>query len=221
MLGSSYPDNRKLILLGGGFVALVVVVAVVLWCIDGGVAGARKLAKSADPQERHKAVERLRGRSSDAARQTLRLLSRDPDRWVAVRAIRALGENHSEANRRALVAMVTDRDLSARARGEAAATLGSFKDADPTVLAQALTSDPNAEARAGAAKGLLRMRNPKAIPELVQALEDRDPRVRIWAITAIHKMIARRFPYNAKLPPARQRQEIERIKAYLRRCGVL
>ncbi len=208
-------------LLGGGFAALVVAVTAVLWLVHGAGGGASDLAKSADPEERHKAVERLRGRSSEAARRTLRLLSRDPDRWVAVRAIRALGEDRSEANRRALTEMVTDRDLSARARGEAAATLGSFKDADPTVLTQALTSDPNAEARAGAAKGLVRMRNPKAIPELVRALEDRDPRVRIWAITAIHKMIARRFPYDAKLPPERQRGEIERIKAYLRRCGVL
>ena len=65
------------------------------------------------------------------------------------------------------------------------------------------------------------MRNPKAIPELVAALEDPDERVRIWAITAIHKMIARRFPYDAKLPPERQRHEIDRIKDYLRRCGAL
>lgn len=201
--------------------ALVAAVTVLLWLLDAGGEGASDLAKSADPRDRQQAVERLRGRGSDAARRTLRLLSRDPDKWVAVRAIRALGEDRSEANRKALAEMAADRGLSGRARGEAAATLGNFKDADTAVLTQMLAGDPNAEARAGAAKGLVRMRNPKAIPELVAALEDPDERVRIWAITAIHKMIARRFPYDAKLPPERQRHEIDRIKDYLRRCGAL
>jgi len=214
-------DRNRIVLLVTGFSVLVAAVTGLAWILNDPDAGAVDLATSTDAEDRHKAVERLRGRGSDAARRTLRLLSRDPDKWVAIRAVRALGQDRSRAGRETLAEIIRDGDLAAPTRGEAAATLGTLPDADSGILTEALVRDPKPEVRAGAAKGLLRMRNPKTLPQLVRALEDRDERVRIWAITAIHKMIARRFPYNAKLPPGRQRNEIRRIQAYLRRCGAL
>jgi HEAT repeat protein len=217
----SSPKNGKLIAVAAGAAGLIAVVALLLWYLDSRDGSARMLAQSSDPAERKQAVERLRGRKSSAARKTLALLSRDTDKWVAIKAVRTLGEDGSEDSRRTLEQIVRDRNLKAGARGEAAAALGRYKNADPKVLTQALIGDPNGQARAGAAKGLMRMRKPETLPELVQALEDPDAKVRIWAITAIHKMIARRFPYDARKPPQTQQREIQRIRDYLKSCGVL
>jgi hypothetical protein len=223
MAPSSYPnsESKKLVGVAIGFVAAIAVVAGLLWYLHSRDGAAQELAGSSDPNDRGRAAERLRGRRSDAALRTLRSLSKDKDKWVAIKAVRAIGDDRSAYARDALVEILQDKEANASARGEAASTLGKFKDADPQVLTHALTSDPAPEARAGAAKGLRRMRKPETIPQLVQALEDGDPRVRTWAITAIHKMIARRFPYDARKSPQAQRQEINRIKAYLRSVRAL
>jgi len=217
----SISKNSKLLGLAAGFAIFVLAVTVLLWYVAQGVGAAEDLAGSSDPNERKQAVERLRGKKGGAARRVLSALSKDTDKWVAIRAVRTLSENRSPDSRDLLQKIVQDQSYNPSARGEAAAELGKYKDVDPAVLTQALIGDTNAETRAGAAKGLTRLRKPETLPELVKALEDKDARVRIWAITGIHKMIARRFPYDARKPPHTQRQEILRIRQYLKRCNVL
>ena len=94
------------------------------------------------------------------------------------------------------------------ARGAAAAALGECPEVDVRVLTRAMLSDSDAQARAGAAKGLARRRDKATLPQLVQALEDPDPRVRLWAITAIRRITAFHFKYDAARAPEQQRDEI-------------
>ena len=57
--------------------------------------------------------------------------------------------------------------------------------------------------------------------KLVKALEDEDRWVRVWAINAIRKLVRPHFAFDARLPPGTQRERIEEIRDYLRRCGAL
>jgi len=221
MIDWRHPKDPKLLIFVGVFALVVLIVGAGGYWLHTGLGSAGKLADSADPEDRIRAAAQLASKDSPAARKALRRLSRDSNRYVAIRAVWTIGERRTRASRDLLGEIARDRGAHSAARHEAAAALGKFKDADPGILTELLTVEADAEVRAGAAKGLLRMRNPKTLPELVRALEDPDRRVRLWAITAIHKMIARRFPYDAKLPPDKQRHEIERIKAYLRKAGVL
>lgn len=213
----SLPEGsrKKLLAVGGAAALLIAVVAAVLWHFVAGLSESQGLAGSADAADRIKAAERLDGKDGEAAQRLLRGLANDRDQTVARRAVRSI------TSRRLLEDIARDTKLGGAARGEAAAALGKFADTDPTILTGLLTADPNAQARAGAAMGLARLRNVKTLPSLSQALEDGDPEVRLWAVTAIHKMILRRFPYDAKLPPAQQREVIQRIRDYLRTCGML
>ncbi|MCD6303856.1 MAG: HEAT repeat domain-containing protein [Planctomycetes bacterium] len=212
------PDSRKPVIAAAAILAALGIVAAAAWYFATDLSSARRLAASADARDRLRAIDRLKGQS--AARKTLELLSRDPDKWVAVKAVRALADQAGERTRRCLVRILQDKRIDPRARGEAATMLGRDKLADDDILARALAA-PEPQVRAGAAKGLAERRDPNTIPQLVAALEDPSTEVRRWAITAIHKMIARRFPYDARKSPASQREVIERIKAYLKRCGVL
>lgn len=212
--------NNKLLTVVVCFVVFVALVTVVFWYIDSRGGDALALADSAKRDDRLKAADKLAKKSSTAARRALAKLAKDRDKWVAIRAIRSLGSRRDGGTQEVLGEIVRDKKIRGRLRGEAAAELGVFQDSAP-ILVDALVTEKDPEVRAGAAKGLSRMRDPKTIPQLVRALEDRDHRVRLWAITAIHKMIARRFGYNARMSPESQRKEIERIKAYLRKCGAL
>ena len=208
-------------MVAAGFAALAAAAGAVLWYVDHLDASAVAMARSSDPRKRMRAAERLAGRTGDPAVRTLRRLAGDRDKWVARQAVRALAEAPGRRGLEVLTEIVKDRKLPGDARGEAAANLGRLRGADPAVLTAALAGDADAAARAGAAKGLMRMRDPATMPQLVDALADGDARVRTWAITAIHRMIVRRFGYDARKPPRTQRLQIERIRQYLRRCGAL
>ena len=214
------PERSKTawVVAGVIFVAAILVIA---WHAGAFGDSTSALARSADPNDRRAAIEQLRKSGSSAASKTLSSLASDSDPWTARYAVRALGDHQNVKNRDLLTRMVTDKGLSKAARSEAAATLGKFKDADPAVLTRALVDDQDAEVRAGAAKGLARLEMPKTIPQLSKALEDPSPEVRLWAITAIHRMIVRTYPYDARKPPETQQEVIERIRKYLKQCGVL
>ena len=96
--------------------------------------------------------------------------------------------------------------------------IGAYPKLSPAPLRKILASkkeDP--QMRAGAARGLARRRDKTALKELVEALEDPDARVRLWAITAIGRTTAFRFKFDAFAPPAKQQNEIRFIKDTLRR----
>lgn len=202
-----------------GLAAVVAAGALGAYCLRDGVS-AEELARSDDPQERAVAAERL-GASGSEAERILRKLANDPDDWVAVKAIRSLGRQRDDERQNLLARMVYDKSLSARGRGEAAAVLGIFPQTDPKVLTVPLRTDPDAKVRRGAARGLLKLQKPDTLEELVAALEDPDPAVRGYANAAIHGMIVKFFPFDPQKPPSSQRQTIERIKNYLRECGIL
>lgn len=202
-----------------GLLVLAGAIALVSY-LTGPGRGADRLASSGDPQERLKAVEASGGDRSEAASERLSQLSRDSDLRVARGAVRALADNRTDRNRELLMEIMEDKSRRGRVRGEAAATLGEYEGTDFRVLTNALR-DPDKDARAGAAKGLVRLRKPEAVPELYRALSDPDPEVRMWAISAINKVVVIRFNYDAGKPPGSQVKQIEYIGQLLRQRGLL
>jgi HEAT repeat protein len=229
MAATTNPKNSKLLAFSTGFLVLVAAVALVLWLVDSRTGNVEKLSGSAKAVDRMEAVDKAGKSSSGGASKALEKLSRDRDENVAVRAIWALGDSPGDRNRDALRRIVTDKSVRPRVRGEAAAALGKHEDAGSAILKDTLVGDGDPQVRAGAAKGLSRVAGRQKtvegaksiIPQLSRALEDPDPNVRAWAITAIHKLIVRRFQYSATASPETQQEQIEAIRKYLRGRGVL
>ena len=214
------PERNKTAWIVAGVVGLATLVTLV-WQLGIFGDSTDALAASTSREDRQKAIRKLAESGSSDAAEKLTKLASHSDPWTARYAVRAMGDRPSDENRRALTGILANREISAAARSEAAATLGKFKQADPVVLVRSLTADESPEVRAGAAKGLARLEKPSTIPQLSAALEDPSPQVRMWAITAIHKMIVRRYPYDPAKPPQQQQEVIGRIREYLRKCGVL
>jgi len=181
------------------------------------------LASSADPADRQAAVERLSERGTESSARLLSALAADRDPETARLAVRGLGQVQTQANLDALTRILDNNKLSKNARAEAGFTIGKFKAADPKVLTERLSveREPDPVVRAGVAKGLARMEMPSTIPQLSAALEDPNPEVRRWAISAIHRMVIRTFPYDADKPPQDQQAVIQKIREYLRKVKVL
>jgi hypothetical protein len=133
------------------------------WVYDRRGGSALRRASSSDAAERMDAAAELAGKAGDAAREQLVALVRDRSAGVALCAIRSLGSRQTSANRDALTTLLSDGQLAPERLAEAAATLGKFKSADPKPLVTKLNGHKDARVRAGAAKGLSRLRNPKAI----------------------------------------------------------
>lgn len=215
--GMSRPRATRVAAIVLGLVGMTVLV----WWIASSGEPSDSQMNSTNAQERIAAIAALGKSGSTSASEKLARLASHSDTTTVRYAVRALGENDSEGNRKALTGILTDTKMSAAARSEAASMLGKFKESDAALLTRTLAADESPEVRAGAAKGLARLEMPSTIPQLSAALEDPSPEVRLWAITAIHRMIGRRFPYNATKPPETQKTVIEEIRAYLRRCKVL
>jgi HEAT repeat protein len=220
---SGRPDGarRRLSTYAIGTAVVIAAVTGLLWYLSDRGDEATRLAASADRNDRLEAIHRLRRRGGPAAREALLRLARDDDTRVAVAATWAIGAMDESACRDLLAGILADTSFAAEVRAEAAAAYGKRPGAEPGVLTRALSTDPDPQARTGAAKGLLLLKEPKTIPALVEALEDGDAEVRRWALQAIHSMVVPRFSFRPELPPERQRDRIEAIKAGLRKCGVL
>lgn len=196
-----------------GIVALVLVLtAIVAVCWPGGAD-----PNSPDPRVRLQAIAKLSGQTDDKSVNTLVTLTRDPKPHVAIAAVKAIGAA-PKSSHVPLQKILTQTSNSSPVRAEAVAALGKCPKANVKieVLTKILTSDPDPEVRAGAARGLSRRRDKVAIKELVDALEDPDARVRLWAITAIGRTTALRFDYDASLEPEKQQKQIRSIKDTLR-----
>lgn len=205
--------GKRVIILGVIAAALAVVAVVIYRPANRGD------ANSSDPDDRLAAVLNLTGQTGEGAAGTLRRLSRDVEPRVAVAAVRAIAADKHDRNRQVLSEIVAKAERGA-VRGAAAAELGGFPQTDARILIDVLAGDPSSEARAGAAKGLSRLRKGDAMDQLVKSLEDPDRRVRLWAVTALSRITALRFIYYADRDPASQQQNIARIKQQLRqRCG--
>ena len=205
--------GKRVIILGVVAAALAAAAVVVYW------PGSRGDANSSDPEQRLAAALNLTGRADEESVRTLRRLSSDVEPRVAVAAVRAIAADKREQSRQFLSEILATAERGA-VRGAAAAELGGFPQTDAGTLIGVLAGDASAEARAGAAKGLARLRKGEAMDELVEALDDPDRRVRLWAIAALSRITALRFVFHADKDPPSQQQNIERIKQQLRqRCG--
>lgn len=203
-----------------GFVVAAAVVGGLCWAFGSGQ-GALDLAGSPNRTDRLKAIDQLRQRTDSAARTALVRLTADEDWRVAATAAWALGESRDAGCADTLLEIVHDQGRDRRVRAKAAGAIGRLKGVDPNALTEILLGDADAGVRAGAAKGLIHLRDPKTVASLVRALDDRDAEVRRWAMAAIHSMTVRRFPFDPQAPSERRREVVEQIKAYLREAGVL
>ena len=214
------PERSKTAwMIAAAILALAGIVAA--WQVGAFGTSAATLARSANPEDRQAAIAALARTRSQAASQMLTTLAADKDPATAILAVRALGDQQAPENQDVLKRIIADKGLPKLIRSEAAYTMGTFKDADPAVLTSTLATDADPEVRAGAAKGLAKLEMPSTIPQLSAALEDPSPEVRRWAITAIHRMVVRTFPYDATKPPETQQDVIKRIRDYLKQCKVL
>ncbi len=210
--------NRKVILLLAGLGLLLIMAVGWMVLAPDPIAGD---PTSSDPTQRMAAASSLGEREDQDAVETLIILATDRNDQVAVRAVRSLGRQKTQLSREALENLLGSAE-KARVRGAAAAELGRYEDLDPSVLTNVL-SDTQAEPeiRAGAAKGLSRLKDRDAVPQLFRALSDPDPKVRLWASTALGKITGRRYMYYADKPPSQQREVIEAIERSLKRLGYL
>lgn len=173
---------------------------------------------SPDVDERLEAVAELVGRTDEASLRTLGQLVRDPVPRVALAAVRAIGAGRGKLNKQALRKILAEND-SGVLRGAAAEALGRFKDTDFRLLTDVLNKAESPAARAGAARGLERLRNPASADRLADALSDPDARVRRSAYVALGRITAQYFVFDAAAPPPTQAENITAIRRALARRG--
>jgi HEAT repeat protein len=191
------------------------------WCLGGvGKPDPDKLAQSSEAPNRVQSVEILRTRSDEETGQKLFRMTGDKDTRVAMAAVWALTQRRRPEERKLVEQVLADTQRHSRVRAEAATGMGLFKQtsadqqASSVILVQALSSEKDARVRAGAAKGLMALRDLTSVAALAKALEDPDEHVRNWAIGALNKMMVRRFPYDPKVAPEDQRKVIAEIQHY-------
>jgi len=175
------------------------------------------LARSSDPADRLEAVRLLQDRRSPDGRETLNhLLTSDDDLKVAVNAARALGADPSDDARRLLASAAADH-ANDTVRGVAMGQLGRFEATDPSILVEALRSDPAQAVRSGAAEGLGHLADPAAMPALLDALDDPVLGVRVRAFAAIRKIADVTDGYHPGAPPPERARAIAALRAELAR----
>jgi len=209
--------KQSIVILAAGLVVVLALAAALgYWYGYGGRAA--RLAESTDPQQRRQAIRELRGKSNALALRVLRRLADDGDAGVAVQAVQALGE---AGDGEALLA-VLKAGPTGTVRGEAAAALGLCKGTDVDLLGKALRDDPAPEARAGAAKGLARLRDVASLKYLVDALKtDGDPRVLTLCLLAVQKTIVVRFRYDVNADANTRARQAAAIETMLRQKKLL
>lgn len=204
-----------------GFVAITAVATALSWYFGGLGGDALRLAESADRTDRLKAVDMLRHRTDQAALDALFRLCSDGDLRVAVTAVWAIGEIRTQRSGELLARVLCDKGRHGRIRGEAAESLGRFKDIDPAVLTDALARDGDWRVRAGAARGLRHLRKVKTMGSLFRALSDSRQEVRREVIQTMNTMMVRRFGYHPELPADKQPRVMGEIEAHLKQANVL
>lgn len=168
-------------------------------------------------------IDEVRREGSPAESQVLVPLTQHPDAGVARAAMDALAEIDPDTARPVLERQLRQSQTAQR-RAAAAAALGRVKAGNPATLVTTLTSERDSEVRAAAARGLARYSGPErreALPALVAALRDPDPKVRRWAIRGIHRVSVQRFFFEPNKPPGEQEARIAFIERRLRALGLL
>lgn len=198
---------------------LLVVVGVRLGCSGRGSSG--PLPENTDALLGR--IDEIRRQGSAAEGQVLVPLTEHPDAAVARAAMDALAEIDPTTARDVLNRHLRQSQSTER-QAAAAGALGRVTEGDAATLVATLRSEPDAEVRAAAARGLARYSGPErrgALPALVAALRDPNPEVRRWAIRGIHRVSVQRFFFEPDKPPEEQEQHIRFIEQRLRGLGLL
>jgi hypothetical protein len=199
-----------------GPVVLAVVVGLCLWCFGGRGENAEELLTATNPHQRIAGLDALSKKTDSESRQKLVEMCSDRDDLMAAMAVWALDQRRDGDRRQTMEDLLADTSKHPKVRAAAAEYLGAEPQADPQKLMSALTGERDAKVRLGAARGLYTMRRLVTIPALVKGLEDPDDTVRYCCITALNRMMMRRFPYDPKVSPQDQAGVIEQIRAYIR-----
>jgi HEAT repeat protein len=143
-----------------------------------------RLTSHPDPDLRLVPLPFLVGRSEEAAKRALEVLTRDPEPGVRRAALSALGPEQRELA--AGIARRLNQEQEWPLRATAAEALGRMaKGSGDAVVADALTraclADPYALVREGAARALAAVVGARALPTLRQ-LKERDPEPRLRAL---------------------------------------
>jgi HEAT repeat protein len=204
-----WQDHKRAIILAGVAVVLVIIVAMMWWSSSTG-ADIRQ-ARSGKTKDRVEAIDRLARTDSDAAAVALAELVEDADVEVAARSVAALGRVRRREAVPVLKTAVKDARPQVREAGVIA--LGELgRDSDPQALAEALRSDPSPEVRALAARWLGMLRYWEGMPELIQAMNDSELRVRRAAGEAVRRLWGRDFLYRAEDDPEKRGKVVEFIR---------
>ncbi|MBL7134577.1 MAG: HEAT repeat domain-containing protein [Phycisphaerae bacterium] len=175
---------------------------------------------SSDMNERLDAVCRLVGSSDEKSLGILVELVNDPEPRVAMAAVRAIGSAQGDLNRKALEKILSGKN-KAPIRGAALAALGKFDDTDYRVLAAVMLDETEGpELRAGAAKGLGRLRKAAAADALADALSDRNAEVRHAAFNSLGRITGLYFEFDPAAPPSEQARNVATIRRQLARRGI-
>jgi len=147
-------------------------------------------------------------------------LVNDGEPRVAMAAVRAIGSAGGELNRKALEHILAENDTPSLC-GAAMAALGKFDDVDYHTFADVMLDETKSpDLRAGAAKGLKRLRSSDAAGALSKALADPDANVRHAAIDALHKTTGMLFEFDPTAPPATRVKQVRSIERQLARRGM-
>jgi HEAT repeat protein len=168
-------------------------------------------------------IDEIRRSEHAADSPVLVPLTEHQDPAVARAAMDALAEIDPDTARNVLERQLRESQSTQR-RAAAAAALGRVKAGNPATLVATLASERDGEVRAAAARGLARYSGPErrdALPALVAALRDPDPKVRRWAIRGIHRVSVQRFFFEPNKPPGEQEARIAFIERRLRVLGLL
>jgi HEAT repeat protein len=200
-----------------GPVVLAVVVGVCLWCFCGRGENPTELLNSPQHPQRVQGIDVLSKKTDSQSQQKLVEMCSDRDARMAALAVWALGQRHDADRRQTMQNLLHDTAKHPEVRAAAAEYLGKEPEADPQELMAALTGERDSKVRAGAARGLYSMRRLVTIPALLKGLEDPDDTVRYYCITALNRMMMRRFAYDPKLAPQGQADVIGQIRDYVRK----
>ena len=203
----------KLLAAAGGVAAMLIIGALLAVYAFDDEGDALAQINSSDPQQRLKALDRLAERPSKRADAALVKAFDDPDPRVAGRAVAKVGNwTHRDGLPHVTRAL---RDPRPEVRAAAVASVGKLRlreevNTAPMIKMLADARQPR-EVRATAARSLGRMHCWEAMPQLVAALEDPDPRVRGQAGSAIRKILGVDFGFRAKDPD--RQKAVAKIRA--------
>ncbi len=143
--------------------------------------------RSADQARRIKAIESLGARGGEGVAATLQwVAAADADAWVAQAAIDALARLTTPEAIDALVTLTAD----AARRTAAVAALAHLGERYIDAIGLGI-HHAQASVRRGVVEALGRMKHPRASELLTQALDDREPSVRLAAVSALAQLGSR------------------------------